>query len=220
MRSIVLRLYVAFMVLVLMTLGRDARADTLNFDDVSIPYQYTTNYHGFEYGGLLFSDNMSLLNFQYYSSSGQDGGSAASGENAAITNWVPGFAAVSRGGLQFAFIGTSIEPLNGDRIRNPVAMSGTITGFLNDVEVGSVSYLNVTDWTAVITNFTLVDKVVITGSAVFGNNDPTPIAFAIDDLQVNYSPQAVPEPSSIALAGLGGIVLAFGAYRRQSTKTA
>ena len=70
-----------------------------------------------------------------------------------------------------------------------------MSGWLNGVQVGTVSGQSGTSWVEYVGNFANIDKLVIDG----GNH------FLDDDIRLNTQVSAVPEPETYAmlLAGLG-----------------
>ena len=100
---------------------------------------------------------------------------------------------------------------------NTEGVGGTITGYLNNTEVGSVGFSALGPdpgrgrpspaWALVTANFSNVDTVVISA----GN-----AAFLLDDTDIDAAVPAVPEPSTWAMMILGFLGLGFLAYRRKN----
>ena len=84
------------------------------------------------------------------------------------------------------------------------ATAGSVTGYLNGVEAGSLLFSITDSWQNIAANFGQVDLIVI-------NADD---AYMVDDIGATINASDVPEPGSIALFGLGLAGLA-GAMRRQ-----
>jgi len=181
-------------VLALIGTASPSLATTLTYDDIGNPGTVTGP--GFTELGYQFSSNMVVIDI---STSSPWPFHALSGNYAALNDYGGDAVITQVGGGTFSFINTYLKGWNTETIY------GSITGYLNGTQVGSVNYSAlgpdagggrpVPPWTLVTANFSYVDEVVISAN---GNN------FLLDHTQV----AAVPAP--IAGAGLPGLILAGG----------
>ena len=172
--------------------GGHLQADLLTYDDIGVPNGDTP--HGFIEGGYQFSDSIYVTDATH-----TGGGTAISGNFVAFAS-TP-FTITQVGGGLFNFVDTYIEPWF---YPNYGGRDVTITGYRNNVVVGTASFSGITTWTDLVANLQNVDKVDFSAGG-YSFIDNTTITAA----------SAVPEPSTLTLLGLGGIGLALGAYRRR-----
>ena len=105
---------------------------------------------------------------------------------------------------------------------NGVASATTFNGAVFTVESGGAPITGVSiDANSTVANFDL-SRVAFTSTTISENIQGLDFRLgAITLLDISFgSTSAVPEPSSFALLGLGGIGLAIGAYRRRKTTAA
>jgi hypothetical protein len=178
-----------------------AQATLIDFESTGTPGTYNAlNYaiDGFAFNHTL--DNIDLSPAGSWSGTGP----AHSGSFAALNNYSGAGEITKVGGGTFSF-----ESLWMRSWYTSQAI-GTISGWLNGVQVGSVSGVRTTSWTQLTGNFASIDTLRID----LGNH------FLIDDISLNsanISPVPEPETYAMLLAGLG---LMGGMARRRKQKLA
>lgn len=172
-----------------------AGATTLTFDDIGIVGQTTLT--GFVEKGFKFSSNMDVIDVSSTGgtwSYGVNGGH--SGKFAALNDYYGDMVMTVLGGGLFSVQDLWINGWQGG------STTSTISGWLNGVQVSSVSVSYSSPWKDVVLNFAGIDSLRISGGV-----------FLVDDITVNGN---VPEPGSVALLGLG--LMGLYASRRKSKK--
>jgi hypothetical protein len=178
--------FAAFLLASLLSVS--ASATVIDFESTGSPGTYNTLDYAID--GFRFSTNMD--NIDISSTSGYSGsGPAHSGNYVALNNH--GFAGnlTREDGATFSFQSLWVRNwYDAGSVR-----TGTVTGFLNGVEVGRVSGESSGTWNQIVGNFSQIDRL----NFDFGN------FFLVDDFTLNAAeaPAGVPEPGSLALLGLG-----------------
>ena len=178
-----------------------AQATLIDFESTGTPGTYNAlNYaiDGFVFNHTL--DNIHIGAGAPWAATGP----AHSGSFAALNNYSGAGEITKAGGGTFSF-----ESLWMRSWYNSQAI-GTISGWLNGVQVGSVSGLRTSSWTQLTGNFANIDTLRVD----LGNH------FLIDDISLNsanVSPVPEPETYAMLLAGLG---LMGGMARRRKQKLA
>lgn len=196
----------ASMILSINLASESAHAEIITFDDIPAPAKIY-DVHRPTYHNLVWSPSITLVpqvlfyDFVPHLDS-------PSGHNAVVNI---GDVSVEISGMtsfQGAyFMGSSAA--NGSH-QAYTSTSVTIEGWDGNSLVGTVSaLLELTSFNFVGANFTGIDHITIKNDLIPGT------VWIMDDFQFNAPASAVPEPSSFALLGLGGIVAAIGAYRRR-----
>jgi hypothetical protein len=146
--------------------------------------------------GFAFSSNMFVIDVTDGVFSGE--GPAHSGSFAVLNDLMGALTLTAANAGAFTLQDFWIHGFYGE------TYDGSVTGYLNGVQVGAVSLSTGADWQNIAANFARVDQVVIDGGG----------SFLVDDINATISASDVPEPASLALFGLG--LAGLGALRRKS----
>lgn len=153
--------------------------------------------------GFVFNNTLDNIDISA-SSSWQGTGPAYSGSFAALNNYGGTGEITKAGGGTFSFESLWLKSWYNSE------STGTISGWLNGVQVGSVSSVRNANWTQLTGNFANIDSLKIN----FGN------FFLLDNISLNsanVSPVPEPETYAMLLVGLG---LMGGIARRRKQKLA
>jgi PEP-CTERM motif len=203
-----------------MLLANQASATVLTFDDLGVPEtQYPSIYLGpigFVEKGYQFSGNEVVYDVHDIAN-----GPAHSGNYAAFNDY-SGFGSYTgptafyttvtkAGGGTFSFTDTYLQSWS-HSANDPI--SGSISAYdASNVLVGILFFSNVLGWTDVaVSDPGTIGTFSNISSLVIQPNNYT----LIDDLQLNATVAAVPEPSTWAMMILGFAGVSFMAYRRKS----
>jgi hypothetical protein len=186
-----------------------ASATVLTFDDIGVPNgTFPSAFQGpigFVEQDYQFSNNIDVKDVSNIAN-----GPAFSGNYAAFNDYYkygygPEFTITKVGGGTFSFVDAYLQSWSHSASG---AINVEIDGFLNGSYVGIAFGSNIGTWTDIsaasgIGSFANIDKLVIT---------PTDYAL-LDNVQLNNSVSAVPEPATWGMMLLGFVGLGFAAHR-------
>lgn len=221
------RCRILFAMLGVLAIASVAQASiVVNFDDVATPnvFQGTmswgsipASYAGLQWAPVLPPPGSTLSNWEVgdsatYKTAYRNSYGAPSGPNFAYNG--TGLSVSTVSGAPFNFLGAQFSTWAQDNTyQNFSSTTVTITGYLGNSQVGS----------SVIVGLPSTTFTGLTGALLGGPVDR--ITFVSDNpgaqrwwLMDNMTYDPVPEPASLILWGLGGLGMAFGAFRRRWKK--
>lgn len=171
--------------LAIAVLTTSAQATTLDFDDIGVQNSVFPNYTqaGFVERGFQFSTNADVVDL--VGSTWSYG--AHSGDFGALNDYFGDITMTKFGGGLFSSENAYLKGW-----ANSGGAASSITGYLGSTVIGQVNFAMGDDWQNIVTNFSGIDRLVMSSDYVF----------LVDDMAVD-SRSSVPEPASLALFGLG-----------------